>query len=108
LKLDADAVAEVAASGPLGVALKNEIGQWWAFHGHEWNNPHDPIAALTLIEPALFSSRRSDVEISDEGLTVDSANPDGRTDVVVSLDTAAVARAIVDRIAVNGTGPKRT
>ncbi|WP_163509015.1 nucleoside hydrolase [Fodinicola acaciae] len=102
LQLDAKAVAEVAASGPLGAALEKEIGQWWRFHGHEWNNPHDPIAALTLIEPALFSSRRTDVEISDEGVTLDRANPDGRTDVIATLDKPAVARAIVDRIMVNG------
>lgn len=108
LQLDAEAVAEVAASGPLGVALEKEIAQWWTFHGHEWNNPHDPIAALTLIEPGLFSGRRADVEISDDGRTLDSANPAGRTDVVAALDTSAVARAIVDRIAVNGADPKRT
>ncbi|GAA1662830.1 nucleoside hydrolase [Fodinicola feengrottensis] len=108
LQLDASAVAEIAASGPLGGALEREIGQWWAFHGHEWNNPHDPIAALTVISPSLFETRRADVMIAPEGDeaggTWETPSDSGIVEVVSSMDRDEVARAIVRRIAVNGAG----
>ena len=66
VSLGPEHVRAIAGAGPLGAALQREIAQWWAFHGHEWNNPHDPISALTMLTPHLFASQGWQVEVAQD------------------------------------------
>lgn len=66
VRLDSEEVRRIADSGPLGDALGQEIKTWWAFHGNEWNNPHDPVTALTLLDPEAFGYRGATISV-DQG-----------------------------------------
>ncbi len=85
----------------LGRALRDEIAQFWRFHGKPWNNPHDPVAALSVITPELFRLEPRDVVISSDGLSDDHA-PTRRTRVVRALDAEAVTAEVVQRIVAAG------
>lgn len=95
-------IERIETAGPLGVALRAEIEQFWTFHGQPWNNPHDPVSALTLLRPDLFGRDRQHVHILTDGDKpglVASRTTTGRTaDIVTELDRAGVVREIVDRI----------
>ncbi|MRG60719.1 nucleoside hydrolase [Agromyces sp. CFH 90414] len=91
-------VAAITAAGPFGQALAAEIAQWWRFHGHEWNNPHDPILAAYLLAPDRFASVRSTVRIDDDGRSWNDPSADGRVQVVTSMDREAVLRLMIERI----------
>lgn len=95
-------VAAIESAGEIGVALKKEIAQFWTFHGNQWNNPHDPISALTLIAPELFTAEPRRVTISidgDEGFSDDEPRPESRVRVVTRVDADATREHIVRRIA---------
>lgn len=98
IALDHDHVDRIANAGALGAALRDEIAQWWRFHGHEWNNPHDPILAAWLIAPALFTSERGRLHVDDEGRSWFTPDPAGAVTRLVDLDVPAVADLIVTRI----------
>ena len=102
LQLGPDSVKAIAQAGALGSALEREIDQWWKFHGHHWNNPHDPIAALTLIMPMLFKSTAHDIEVSLSPGTLAATTmlPSTlrATAVIDHIDISPVKREIVDRI----------
>ncbi|GAA1846395.1 nucleoside hydrolase [Agromyces salentinus] len=94
----AEDVAAITDAGPFGQALAAEIGQWWQFHGHEWNNPHDPILAAYLLDPSVFQVSRATVQIDAEGRSWHTPSPNGRVQVITSMDTDAVLRLMIDRI----------
>jgi purine nucleosidase len=103
VQLGAPELATIASAGPLGAALEREISQWWRFHGHTWNNPHDPIAALTLLSPRHFHASDYEVEIvadgADQGASLMRPGT-GRTAAVVDrIDVEAVSHEIVRSIA---------
>lgn len=101
IKVSQPDVDRITESGPLGVALGREIEQWWKFNGEQWNVPHDPVAALTLIRPDLFTFQPATVDITVEhtpGASTAAPNPDSRTRIVTSLNAEAVAHTMVERI----------
>lgn len=102
VQLRQDDVEKIATAGPLGAALQREIQQWWRYHGHAWNNPHDPIAALTLLAPHHFHFTAHDVDIRRDstatGQSIARPTTTRRTRITDGIDTAAVARDIVQRI----------
>jgi purine nucleosidase len=98
IALDHHHVDRISNAGPLGGALRDEIAQWWTFHGHEWNNPHDPILAAYLLEPRLFTTELGRLEVSDDGRTWFTPDHTGSVTRLVDLDRRAVAELIVERI----------
>jgi purine nucleosidase len=105
VQLGSPELAAIASAGPLGAALEREISQWWRFHGHTWNNPHDPIAALTLLSPQHFRASDYAVEIADDGSSLMSPVGTGRVvSVIDRIDVDAVSQEIVLRITTAGLG----
>ncbi|MEQ4719519.1 nucleoside hydrolase [Nonomuraea sp. B19D2] len=98
VRMDAADVAAIAEAGALGKALKAEIEQWWRFWNEEWNNPHDPIAVLTMLVPDLFAvTPEGRVAVGADGSSTFEEGS-GRTRVTTSALTEPVAREIVRRI----------
>lgn len=96
-------IAAIGSAGPLGRTLKAEIEQFWKFHGKAWNNPHDPVAALTLLQPDAFTSSSMRLSIvnegSQEGLAVSAEDPMlSRTKVVTGINIETVTTGIISRI----------
>lgn len=103
VRIDDEAVRRITAIGPLGDALMREVRAFWDFHGEQWNNPHDPVAILALLEPDLFTFAGLNlrvVQADDEtdGLVLGDATASARVSVASVADPAAVTRAVVDRI----------
>jgi len=101
-------IDRIESAGPLGVALRAEIEQFWRFHGTAWNNPHDPVAALTILRPELFEKQPRQIGIRGEGEQAGLAVTDQNStsaDVVTSLDRAAVVEEIVARILAAASAP---
>ena len=103
VRIGEDQVAQIAAAGPLGAALARDIDQFWSFADKRWNVPHDPVAVLALVEPALFGLS----EPGKVGIGVDSdggagsrltSDTGGTTRVVVSLEASAVSSSIIAAI----------
>jgi purine nucleosidase len=92
-------VAKIAAGGPLGEVLAEEIRIWWKFNNEDGNTPHDPILALYLARPELFTaSARQHVEIDDEGFSIPTADETGNVSILDVRDPEAIRQQIVDRI----------
>jgi purine nucleosidase len=91
-------VAEIEAAGELGRLLGAEMRQFWKFRAADSNAPHDPAAALMMVEPELFTFDTGRVEVDAAGLTHFTAAADGPHRIVTDQDTDRVARRIVDRI----------
>lgn len=93
---------QIGKAGPLGAALRAEIERFWGFAGHPWNNPHDPIAAMTLLRPDLFGHEERSVRIAAEGsqpgLAIEDGSARRSARIITSLDKAAVRHEIVRRI----------
>jgi purine nucleosidase len=107
VQLGAPELEQIATAGSLGAALEREISQWWRFHGHAWNNPHDPIAALTRLSPQLFHASDYEVEIVSAGDSL-RRPPTGRSaSVVDGIDVAAVSQQIVRSITRAGAAASR-
>lgn len=104
IRLSNEHVRQIADTGALGAALGHEIEQWWQFHGKPWNNPHDPIMAMSLLEPHLFKSRQLDVHIDaganaeHEGYSFESIRTSRRTSVITALESKVVAESMISRI----------
>ena len=98
LRLDAALVAELEAAGELGELVGAEIRQWWKFRQRDFNEPHDPAAALLMVEPELFSFATGRILVEDDGLTRFAADPAGPHRIVTDLDPERVTRRIVDRM----------
>lgn len=116
VRISPDEVERIGGAGALGAALAAEIGVFWEFHGEDWNNPHDPVAAMTLIEPELFSLEPTRVRVL--GPDEESTSPNGSDGFLVDdedapeivmgsvLDRSGLTSSIVGRIVVAG-GPTR-
>jgi purine nucleosidase len=101
VRIDPDGLARIAAAGALGSALAAEIDQYWRFRGQQYNTPHDPVAALTLLRPDLFQTAPVDVAISLEepaGLSVATAALSSPVRVVTGIDAEAVSEELLTRI----------
>ncbi len=66
----------------LGSMLEGQIKRWWRFLGTNQNNPHDPLAALAMVRPDLFSFAPCDVAICMEndrrGRLIRRDDPNGK------------------------------
>lgn len=102
-------VDAIEGAGELGKLLKGEIAQFWEFHGKPWNNPHDPIAALSLLEPELCTTEpvRITVHTEDnEGYLDWVPDSDSKVRVVTSIKDEDVRKAITNRIISAGTAAR--
>ncbi len=87
----------------LGPMLEDQIKRWWRFLGTNQNNPHDPLAALAMVRPDLFSFAGCDVEICTEkhrsGHLIQRANPNGKISAAYDLDVHSAERLLLSYIA---------
>ncbi|WP_326693453.1 nucleoside hydrolase [Streptomyces sp. NBC_01766] len=104
LRIESAGIETIRGAGAYGEALAREIDGWTGFTGEPWSVPHDPITALSLLRPDLYTTERGTVEITDDGLTVFTADPNGNVDLEVDADVEAIAEEIVARI-VRASGP---
>jgi purine nucleosidase len=74
----------------LGTMLEEQIRRWWRFLGENQNNPHDPLAALAMVQPGLFSFARCDVAVCMEedrrGHVIRVDNPTGKISAACAVD----------------------
>jgi purine nucleosidase len=106
---DVEAISETM--GELGSVLADQIRQWWAFkaassaNGNEEaaNNPHDPLAVLSAIQPELFQFQECDVDVqlTDEpvGRTLlKNCGPGGAVRIASDVSVSEAEREMVRRI----------
>ena len=107
IKMPSDLIERIKQSGTAGLALSNDIYQWWEFWKETWNVPHDPIAALTFLDPTLFEfSEIGKVSVSSEGADVGKSvfiPGSGNHRIVLDFDPDVVAESIVSAIEANHT-----
>jgi purine nucleosidase len=74
----------------LGSMLEDQIRRWWRFLGTTQNNPHDPLAALAMVRPDVFSFEACDVVVCLEqdrrGHVVRRDNPAGKISAAFDLE----------------------
>ena len=87
----------------LGSMLEGQIKRWWKFLGRNQNNPHDPLAALAMVRPDLFSFATCDVAICMEnvrrGHLIRRDNPHGKISAAYDLDVHSAERLLLSYIA---------
>lgn len=87
----------------LGSMLEDQIRRWWRFLKTNQNNPHDPLAALAMVRPDLFSFERCDVAVCMEqdrrGHLVRLDNPTGKISVAYDLDVESAETLLLHYIA---------
>ncbi len=103
LKVGGTLQARIATAGPLGTALARDIAQWLEMWGTSWSIPHDPIIALAVTDPQLYTlSQPGWVTITrsgdEEGQSTFTPNPDGNVRVVTDLQQEQILDTIVSRI----------
>lgn len=107
-------VARFAACGALGAVLATEMRAWMQRWDEDFEVPHDPLAALLLVEPQLFTvAEPCAVEVSDgadgsfgpEG-AVRRLDAPGSVRVATGVDAEAARASMADRIA-RGLGEGR-
>jgi purine nucleosidase len=91
----------------LGPILEEQIRRWWRFLGTNQNNPHDPLAALAMVRPDLFSFATCDVSVCMEqdrcGHVIRIDNPDGKISAAYDLDVHKAETLLLSYI----TGPTK-
>jgi purine nucleosidase len=87
----------------LGSMLEDQIRRWWRFLGRNQNNPHDPLAALAMVHPDLFSFETCDVEVCMQqdrrGHVVRLDNPAGKISAAYDLDVCSAETLLFSYIA---------
>jgi inosine-uridine nucleoside N-ribohydrolase len=87
----------------LGSMLEGQIKRWWRFLGTDQNNPHDPLAALAMVRPDLFSFAPCDVAICLEndrrGRLIRRDDPNGKISAAYDLDVHSAERLLLSYIA---------
>jgi purine nucleosidase len=87
----------------LGSMLEGQIKRWWRFLGADQNNPHDPLAALAMVRPDLFSFVPCDVAICMEndrrGRLIRRDDPNGKISAAYDLDVHRAERLLLRYIA---------
>lgn len=85
--------------GELGALISAEVRRFWAFTEQSWNNPHDPIAVLMLLVPALFRFDRGRIRVDPaDHITRFEPDPDGPHRIVRDLDVDGVKHELLTRI----------
>lgn len=86
----------------LGPMLEDQIRRWWRFLGTNKNNPHDPLAALAMVRPELFSFEPCDVSICMEqnrrGHLIRLDNPAGKVSAAYDLDVHSAEMLLLNYI----------
>ncbi|WP_239065876.1 nucleoside hydrolase [Microbacterium hibisci] len=85
--LDSRDVDVIEGAGALGAVLAREMTSWWNFTEADGNTPHDPLLALYLARPDLFTATRATVEVDDDGMTSETVDPAGN---VLILDAERI------------------
>lgn len=102
IQLNSDDVDRIAAAGGYGSVIADEIRVWWQFNDNradlQWNSPHDPVLALAIAQPELFTFTRVALTIDDDGFTTVEPDESGRVQVINTENPDAVRAAIVERI----------
>jgi purine nucleosidase len=91
------------ADPQIGDLIENQVRNWWRFRRITRNNPHDPLAALAMVEPDLFRFEMWDVTVSfassPPGLTVSSNPGKGWIRLASDVLMRSAEQAIVRRLA---------
>jgi purine nucleosidase len=86
----------------LGSMVEEQIKRWWRFLGTNQNNPHDPLAALAMVRPDLFSFAPCDVAICMEndrrGRLIRRDDPNGKISAAYDLDVPSAERLLLSYI----------
>jgi purine nucleosidase len=86
----------------LGSMLEEQIRRWWRFLGKDRNNPHDPLAALAMVRPELFTFKSCEVKVCQEpgrrGHLVRLDNPSGKISAAYDLDVETAERELLSYI----------
>jgi purine nucleosidase len=102
IKMPSELIERIKHSGPAGLALSNDIYQWWEFWQETWNVPHDPIAALAFLDDSLFTfSALGSISVANEGPVVGKsvfAPGEGKHRIVLDFEPEKVAEEIVKAI----------
>lgn len=114
IRIQADQLTRLRATGALGTALGADIDQWWQYWDEQWNVPHDPVTVLTLTRPDLFRlSGPGLVSVAagsspSEGRSTFVPSAGGNVRIVRELDADAVVDEMVTGIVRAGeAGPRR-
>jgi purine nucleosidase len=87
----------------LGPMIEDQIRRWWKFLQTNQNNPHDPLVALAMVRPDLFSCERCDIAVCMEqdrqGHLVRLDNPTGKISAAYDLDTESAGILLLKYIA---------
>jgi len=87
----------------LGPLLEKQIRIWWKYLGVNRNHPHDPLAALAMVRPDLFSFENCEirVDIGQElaGRVKRFNNPNGNVRAAFDLCVQSAEQALWDYIA---------
>jgi purine nucleosidase len=93
---------DLAGRGQLGALLAAEVQQYQAFSGGRPSVPHDVVAVLLCIAPALFSLARGRIAViadgPDEGRSDFTPDPDGPHSIVTDLDPDEILDEMERRI----------
>ncbi|MGN6444842.1 nucleoside hydrolase [Amnibacterium sp.] len=95
-------LARFAACGELGRILAAEMRAWMVRWDEPFEVPHDPLTALALLEPELFTfTDPVGVRVADDG----SVHPEGTGTVRIAtgVDVDAARSSMADRIARGST-----
>ena len=99
-------IERFAACGELGRIVATEMRGWMARWSEDFEVPHDPLTALTVLQPELFAfAPPVAVEVTDDG-SVRIADGPGTVRIATAVDVDAARTAMADRIAA-GLGEKR-
>lgn len=94
-------LARIEAAGELGAELGRQVRQYWQLGDADGNVPHDPLVAVALAQPELFTFATADINVligpGRPGATLLTAAT-RRTRVAVDVDAAAAVAAVVARI----------
>lgn len=62
-RIRAGELARISGAGALGAELGEEVRQYWTVGGSDANTPHDPLVALAIGRPDLFTFVEADVSV---------------------------------------------
>src|SRR5262249_18832282 len=87
----------------LGPLLEKQVRIWWKYLGENRNHPHDPLAALAMVRPDLFSFQECEIRVKIEqelaGRVERCDNPNGKVRAASNLCVEDAAQALWDYIA---------
>jgi purine nucleosidase len=99
VRFDEPEIERFAACGELGRIIAREMRAWMARWDEDFEVPHDPLTALALLQPELFTfSAPCAVEVSEAG-AVRVVDGPGTVRIATGVDVDAARTAMADRIA---------